>query len=178
MISWEKNFQIVGTNPHFYLENFSKYFSSYEIGEMFEIDKENGFQIKEYETGEYIFNGKSDATLRQNIDTWISCNLFIKKGNILIKTINKCNLDKIIESTKYLIFQKTVDPKINLFRDTIKIKLAFMLDKEKLMNYTFYSSNKKKEISAEDIKNSIGAYENILAKDEKLMKFIEIELGE
>ncbi len=178
MISWGNKFQIVGTNPYHYISNFDRYFSTYIVGDEFQICKNNGFYITEKDTGEIVFDGKSDATLRQNIDTWISNNFVVRKGDVLIKTIDRCDFAQLIESSKYLIFQKSLDPKINLYRDTIKVKLAYIINPKILGNIELYSSNKLKNIEEEDIKKSIGKYEEILMNDKEFIKHMTLEIGE
>ncbi len=152
-------FQIVGTNPQCYVDNYIFSINELPIGSILLIDNER-FEVKIEYSDEVVFFAKSYATFMQNIDTWIGLGILIRKDDQLIKILPRIDRDFLLDFVSLNIFQKHYSEKVNIFRNTIRIKLLYMLDKKYLMdNFELYSSTKKR-IMGEDIEKSIGKFEH------------------
>lgn len=165
-------FNKVGTNPMRYIENFLLYFNLFPIGIKFEIDDEN-FSI--LQDGVPVFNSNSITTLRQNIDCWLGLGLMIRDSNNLIKIVDNQNTEQLIDYSKGILICDSNDNKLNSYRDTILIKIVYMIDHNKIDPDVIFMKNH--EISITDIEHEIGRYEKILFQDNKFIEIVKTMWG-
>ncbi|MGL4343280.1 MAG: hypothetical protein ACRCRZ_01830 [Metamycoplasmataceae bacterium] len=166
-------FSIIGTNPQKYINNYLTYFVNISKQEKIEIDKNNYSLIHR---GITILSFNSDATFRQNIDCWVGLGLFNKKNNILIKMQDDMNEFDFYEYIKSMLFVHSDNDNINIYRDTILIKLTQIIAPEILKNITLRSNTR--DVDQKIIEAEIGKFEKTIIKDEKLKKILLVIWGE
>ena len=162
-------FSKIGTNPHKYVENYRLYFLNIGKQEILKINKEN-FSITH--NGVEVKAFTSSATFRQNIDCWVGLGLFIKKDNTLIKVFDNMNESYFYEYVRGIIFVQSNDEKINIYRDTIIIKLMNFLGLETIEKYNL--SCRSKSIIKKDIDDETGKFEKQLLNDSILKSIVII----
>ncbi len=162
-------FSKIGTNPSKYIENYKLYFLNIDKQEILKIDKEN-FSITH--NGVQVIKFNSDATFRQNIDCWVGLGLFIKKDNRLVKIFENINESDFYQYLRGIILVQTNVEKINIYRDTIIIKLMNYINLETIEKYNL--SCRTKVITKKDIEDETGQFEKELIKDKVLKKTIKI----
>ena len=163
------HFQKVGTNPQKYLDNYQQAFLNINKQDVFTINK-GSFSILHNEVELISFN--SDATFRQNIDCWVSFGLFIRKKEILIKIFDDMNNHQFYEHLKGIIFVNSNIESINIYRDTILIKLMNLIGLEVIDKFELKC--RTKNISKEDVISETGVFEKKIINDEILKKFLSI----
>ncbi len=178
MIKTESRFQIVGTNPYHYIDNFINDLNSIPIGTIVIADLDK-YVIRLESSDEILFSGNSEATLKQNIDTWMSLGYIIKIGdNRYLKIIEETTMAKLLDYSSIIIFQEHFDEKINMFRNTIRIKLMYLIDKEYVSNnLELYSASRLKPITLEDIHKSTGTFEKEIIERFGIKELTKLLMG-
>ena len=163
------HFQKVGTNPQKYLDNYQEKFLNIKKQDEFIIDKLN-FSILHNEVELISFN--SDTTFRQNIDCWLAFGLFIRENEKLIKIFDDMNEHQFYEYLKEIIFVNSNIESINIYRDTILIKLMNLMELEVIEKFKLKC--RTKNITKEDVTSETGSFEKKIIKDEILKEFLLI----
>ena len=162
-------FSKIGTNPHKYVENYRLLFLNIGKQEILKIRREdfsithNGVEVKSF---------GSDATFRQNIDCWVGLGLFIKKDDKLVKVFENMNESDFYEYIRGIILVQSNNEKINVYRDTIIIKLMNFLGLETIEKYNL--SCRTKSIVKKDIDEETGKFEKELLNDKMLKSILKI----
>jgi len=165
------HFQKIGTNPQKYLDNYQEKFLNINMQDELIICKEN-FTISHNQVELISFS--SDATFRQNIDCWVSFGLFIRKNEKLIKIFDDMNNHQFYEHLKGIIFVNSNIESINIYRNTILIKLINLMGLEVIEK--FQLKCRTKNITKEDVTSETGIFEKKIINDECLRKFLSIIL--
>lgn len=165
-------FSIIGTNPSKYIENFYNYINSYEQLSEFElfVDK-----IEFYNHVVMEFN--SSTTFRQNLECWEALGLIKKYKNSFIKVVSYFKTyDSLIEFIKFTLLIESNSDSTNIYRNTILVKLLYLIDPSLLNNQSF-TTRLNKIITFKDIEHEIGKFEKNIINDEKYVKIIKILWG-
>jgi hypothetical protein len=161
-------FSKIGTNPHKYIENYRLYFLNIGKLEFLKIEKEN-YSINH--NGVEVISFNSDATFRQNIDCWVGLGLFIQKDNKLLKVFDNMPESNFYQYIRGIILVQSNSEKINIYRDTIIIKLMNYIGLETIKKYGL--SCRSKAIEKRDIDEETGHFEKELIKNEVLAKLLK-----
>lgn len=165
-------FSIIGTNPSKYIDNFYNYINNYEQLSKFDIILN---KIEYYNNFVVEFN--SSTTFRQNLECWDALGLIKKNKTSFTKIVPDFkSYDELLDFIKFSILIDTNNESTNIYRNTIIIKLLYLIDSSILDNKNF-TTRLNKTITFRDIKNEIGKFEKNIIKDEKYVEIIKILWG-
>lgn len=166
-------FSIVGTNPNKYIENYLNCFFNVPKLDEIKIIRSSNSLFHQYVE---LISFDSYTTLRQNIDCWVGLGFFARNGNKLIKIIDNMKEEYFYEHIKTTLLVETDIENINIYRDTILIKLMDMMNLETIKRFNL--STRTKTIIIDDIKKEIGKFEKLIFNDKTFRKILEIMWGE
>lgn len=165
-------FSIIGTNPSKYIDNFYNYINNYEQLSKFDIILN---KIEYYNNFVVEFN--SSTTFRQNLECWDALGLIKKNKTSFTKIVPDFkSYDELLNFIKFSILIDTNNESTNIYRNTIIIKLLYLIDSSILDNKNF-TTRLNKTITFRDIENEIGKFEKNIIKDEKYVEIIKILWG-
>lgn len=165
-------FSIIGTNPSKYIDNFYNYINNYEQLSKFDIILN---KIEYYNNFVVEFN--SSTTFRQNLECWDALGLIKKNKTSFTKIVPDFkSYDELLDFIKFSILIDTNNDSTNIYRNTIIIKLLYLIDSSILDNKNF-TTRLNKTITFRDIKNEIGKFEKNIIKDKKYVEIIKILWG-
>ncbi len=163
-------FSKIGTNPNAYINNYLNVFNVYEQFDSFEIE---GYRIQE--KGVVIFEAKSDATFRQNIQCWISLGFFMKSGDTLVKIIPSLTKDELFEHCKGMLLVSSNNENINMYRNTILIKVLNLVGVDVISFKNLRT--RENSLTKEDVDSETGEFEKIISVDETFVDMVKILWG-
>ena len=165
-------FSIIGTNPSKYIDNFYDYINNYEQLSKFDIILN---KIEYYNNFVVEFN--SSTTFRQNLECWDALGLIKKNKTSFTKIVPDFkSYDELLDFIKFSILIDTNNESTNIYRNTIIIKLLYLIDSSILDNKNF-TTRLNKTITFRDIENEIGKFEKNIIKDKKYVEIIKILWG-
>ena len=165
-------FSIIGTNPSKYIDNFYNYINNYEQLSKFDIILN---KIEYYNNFVVEFN--SSTTFRQNLECWDALGLIKKNKTSFTKIVPDFkSYDELLDFIKFSILIDTNNESTNIYRNTIIIKLLYLIDSSILDNKNF-TTRLNKTITFRDIENEIGKFEKNIIKDKKEVEIIKILWG-
>lgn len=165
-------FSIIGTNPSKYIDNFFNYINPYEQLSKFDIILN---KIEYYNNLVFEFN--SSTTFRQNLECWDALGLIKKNKTSFTKIVPDFkSYDELLDYIKFSILIDTNNESTNIYRNTIIIKLLYLIDSSILDNKTF-TTRLNKTITFSDIEHEIGKFEQNIIKDKKYVEIIKILWG-
>ena len=165
-------FSIIGTNPSKYIDNFYNYINNYEQLSKFDIILN---KIEYYNNFVVEFN--SSTTFRQNLECWDALGLIKKNKTSFTKIVPDFkSYDELLDFIKFSILIDTNNESTNIYRNTIIIKLLYLIDSSILDNKNF-TTRLNKTITFRDIENEIGKFEKNIIKDKKYVEIIKILWG-
>jgi hypothetical protein len=98
--------------------------------------------------------------------------LFIRENEKLIKIFDDMNEHEFYEYLKGIIFVNSNIESINIYRDTILIKLMNLMGLEVIEKFKLKC--RTKNITKEDVISETGVFEKKIIKDEILKEFLSI----
>lgn len=160
-------FWVVGTNPNKYFDN---YMSHINILNMFdEISVDNTNLVVNEKTLDY----RSRATLRQNLIAWEAMGFIYKiDTNKYIKIIPTYTEDQLITISFFSMFLPFNNEEIKKYRDTILIKLNYLINPNEDLIKKYNLSKSKGLLTEIDIKQETGKFENKILENKKYKKII------
>jgi hypothetical protein len=102
----------------------------------------------------------------------VSFGLFIRKNDKLIKSFDDMNNHQFYEHLKGIIFVNSNIESINIYRDTILIKLMNLIELEVIEKFKLKC--RTKNITKEDVISETGVFEKKIIKDKILKEFLSI----
>lgn len=156
-------FSKIGTNPQKYLDNFFYHLNNIPIGDELKIKNYNV-----YHEDVSIFSANSDATFRQNVDTWLWMGFVVRKNkNTLVKIIEELNKEELMNYSSKMLLLDSKDKMIDQHRKTIIIKLLTLNQKNSVHNGYSY----------EEIIKECGRYEENILKNKEIMNMLIMKWG-